>query len=155
MTPPSLALALAPAPGPAAPRRRVATREQVLMFRLDPRRAVGEDDICCLVCGQILRQLTNTHLRAHGITADEYKRGFGYNRRRPLMCGTLWRLYAVRAVRVGLASRIRSRPILTKPELRRRGGTRAISLEERLTRRDAQSRGRGALVVDLDPIVGD
>ena len=107
-------------------------------LRADPRQAVQEDSIHCLVCGGIFRQLTNTHLRSHGLTADEYKRRFGYNRGRPLMCLALRSLYADRAVRNGLASRIRQRPILTRPELRRRGGARTIALEELLTRRDVR-----------------
>src|SRR5712691_1572160 len=107
----------------------------------DPRRAVTEDAIVCLLCGGAFRQLTNTHLRSHGLTADEYKRRFGYNRGRPLMCRALRSLYADRAVRNGLASRIRQRPILVRPELRRRGGTRTIALEELLTRREVR-RGR-------------
>jgi hypothetical protein len=45
-------------------------------------------------------------------------------------------------VKVGLASRIRQRPILVRPELRRRGGTRTIALEEVLTRREVRGRGR-------------
>jgi hypothetical protein len=110
-------------------------------LRADPRQAVRQDAICCLVCGGAFRQLTNTHLRNHGLTADEYKRRFGYNRGRPLMCGALCRLYADRAVKNGLASLIRQRPILVQPELRRRGGTRVIALEELLTRRDGR---RGA-----------
>ena len=40
----------------------------------------------------------------------------------------------------GLAARIRQRPILLEPELRRRGGTRSISLEELLTRREIRQR---------------
>ena len=93
------------------------------------------------------RQLTNTHLRSHGMTADEYKRRFGYNRGRPLMCRALSRLYAERAVKNGLAARIRQRPILVRPELRRRGGARTIALEELLTRRDVRRRGREPLAV--------
>ena len=58
------------------------------------------------------------------------------------MCGELCRLYTDRAVKNGLASRIRERPILVRPELRRRGGTRTIALEELLTRRDVRRRGR-------------
>ena len=54
------------------------------------------------------------------------------------MCRALSRLYAERAVRSGLASRIRSRPIEADPELRRLGGRRPVTLEERLTRRDAR-----------------
>ncbi len=109
-------------------------------LRADPRQAVREESICCLICGGAFRQLTNTHLRAHGTAAGEYKRQFGYNRGRPLMCGALARLYAERARRAGLAAWIRRRPILAEPELRRRGGARTIALEELLTRREARRR---------------
>lgn len=113
-------------------------------LRADPRQAVQHDSIRCLACGGVFRQLTNTHLRGHGLTADEYKRRFGYNRGRPLMCGALCRLYADRAVKSGLAGRIRQRPILARPELRRRGGTRTIALEELLTRREVRRAAREA-----------
>ena len=106
----------------------------------DPRQAIREDTIRCLICGRTFRQLTNTHLRAHGISSKEYKRRFGYNRGRSLMCHALQRLYIERAVRTELAAQIRSRPILVNPELRRRGGVRRIALEELLTRRDARGR---------------
>jgi hypothetical protein len=59
------------------------------------------------------------------------------------MARTLLRVYAERAVRTGLADRIRLRPIVSQPELRRRGGARPIALEERLTRREAQRRLQG------------
>jgi ROS/MUCR transcriptional regulator protein len=107
-------------------------------LRADPRQAILEDVILCLICGRALRQLTNTHLRAHGIATSEYKERFGYNRGRPLMCVALQRLYAARAVKSRLADLIRSRPILVMPELRRRGGARRIALEEFLTRREAR-----------------
>jgi len=114
------------------------------VLRADPRRAIEEDSIRCLMCGGSFRQLTNTHLRWHGTTAADYKSCFGYNRGRPLMCLELARLYAERARRSGLAARIRQRPILVEPELRRRGGTRPIALEELLTRREARRRPTGA-----------
>lgn len=113
------------------------------VLRADPRQAIQEDSIRCLVCGRVLRQLTNTHLRAHRTSATEYKRRFGYNRGRSLMCHALQRLYAERAVRSRLADRIRRRPILVEPELRRLGGSRAITLEEMLTRREARRRAPG------------
>lgn len=116
----------------------IGSRRSLSGLRADPRQAVQEDAIHCLVCGGVFRQLTNTHLRSHGLTADEYKRRFGYNRGRPLMCRALRSLYADRAVRNGLAARIRQRPILARPELRRRGGARTIALEELLTRRDVR-----------------
>lgn len=109
-------------------------------LRADPRQAIADDAIRCLVCGGTFRQLTNTHLRAHGLSAPEYKARFGYNRGRPLMCLGLARMYAERAKNTGLAARIRRRPILTEPALRSRGGARPIALEEVLTRRDARKR---------------
>jgi predicted transcriptional regulator len=112
------------------------------VLRADPRQAVEHEVIRCLVCGGPFRQLTNTHLRSHGMTANGYKREFGYNRGRPLMCHALQRLYTERAVKIGLATRIRERPILARPELRRRGGARTIALEEILTRREVRERGR-------------
>lgn len=123
-------------------------------LRADPRQAIQEEGIVCLLCRGIFRQLTNTHLRAHRVTAAEYKALFGYNRNRLLMCRALLRLYADRAIRVGLAAFIQSRPILSEPELRRRGGMRPLALEERLTRREAQllarERRRGVL---RDPVL--
>jgi hypothetical protein len=110
----------------------------LVALRADPRQAIQEGAIRCLICGRAMRQLTNTHLHAHHVSAAEYKARFGYNRGRPLMCRALQRLYAERAVKAGLAAQIRCRPILVKPELRRRGGARAIALEEWLTRRDAR-----------------
>ncbi len=108
------------------------------MLVQDPRLAVQEDFIVCLICGGRLRQLTNTHLLAHATDVAAYRTRFGYNRRRALMCLALRRFYAERAVRSGLADRIQRRPIMDTPELRRLGGARAIALEERLTRREAQ-----------------
>ena len=105
-------------------------------FQGDPRRAIREEAIVCLICGRAFRQLTNTHLQLHSTTPLDYKRRFGYNLRRPLMCGALKRLYAERAIRIRLAARIRHRRLATEPELRRRGGLRPIALEELLTRRE-------------------
>ncbi len=105
-------------------------------FSGDPRQAIQEEGIVCLICGGTFRQLTNTHLRTHDTTPLAYKQRFGYNLGRPLMCGALKRVYAEPAIRIGLAARIRRRPIITDPELRRRGGLRAKALEELLTLRE-------------------
>ena len=112
----------------------------VLPLWFDPRGAVRAHHIMCLVCGKCFRQLTNTHLRSHDLTTASYKIRFGYNRRRPLMSQVLLRMYTARAIQTSLASRIRCRPIVSNPELRKLGGHRPIALEEVLARRDAQLR---------------
>lgn len=137
--------ALASSARPTVRLGRAARRAALAGLRADPRQAVEQDSIRCLVCAESFRQLTNTHLRGHRMTADEYKQRFGYNRGRPLMCRALSRLYTERAVKNGLAARIRQRPILVRPELRRRGGARTIALEELLTRREVRRRVREPL----------
>lgn len=120
----------------------IATPATLSRLLADPRLAIGEEHIVCLVCGAGYRQLTNTHLGSHDTTSAAYKARFGYNRRRPLMCGALRRRYAERAVQSRLAARIARRPIVTDPDLRKLGGRRPIALEEMLNRHDAQRKGK-------------
>jgi predicted transcriptional regulator len=86
--------------------RPASPRSELTALRADPRQAVQEDWIRCLICGRSFRQLTNTHLRSHRSSPAEYKRRFGYNRGRPLMCRALQRLYAERAASAGLAAQL-------------------------------------------------
>lgn len=125
-----------------APRNGKADEVMLDLYRADPRQAVAEHHIVCLVCGAAYRQLTNTHIASHALTSLDYKRTYGYNLRRPLMCHALRRHYAARAVRTRLADRIRRRPVVVDPELRRRAAARPILLEETLTRREVQRRPR-------------
>jgi len=106
----------------------------------DPRRAITETGVVCLVCGRAFRHLTNTHLGRHGLTSDLYKQRFGYNARRALMIAPVRRAHSVNASRSGLAERIQRRPIVEDVELRRRGGRHLHTLEERLTRREWRRR---------------
>jgi hypothetical protein len=117
-------------------------RDELAELRRDPRRAVREEEIVCLVCGHAFRQITNTHLLSHGLTSSDYKRAHGYNPGRAMMCHALRRIYAARAVRIGFAERTGQRPIVARPDLRRRGGARRVRLEERLTRQEIQRNPR-------------
>jgi ROS/MUCR transcriptional regulator protein len=56
-------------------------------LRQDPRRAIAEDHVVCLVCGAVFRHLTNTHLVHHSMTSADYKQSFGYNGRRAVHRG--------------------------------------------------------------------
>lgn len=120
----------------------MAVPDQLGLLRRDPRQAVREEEIICLACGRAFRQLTNTHLLSHGLTSSDYKREHGYNPGRAMMCHALRRVYAARAVRIGFAERIRLRPIVARPDLRRRGGARRVMLEELLTRQEIQRKPR-------------
>ena len=106
----------------------------------DPRRAILDEGIVCLVCGRIFRHLTNTHLAHHGLTSESYKQSFGYNGGRSLMGRAVRQLHADNAIRRGLAQMIRRRPIVADPSLRARGGTRPRAREEWLSRRESGRR---------------
>ena len=114
----------------------------------DPRCAITEDGVVCLECGRRFRHLTNTHLRSHGLTSDDYKQRFGYNMRRALMISSVRRTHARNANQIGLADRIRRRPIVEDIELRRQGGRHRHALEELLTRRERPRIGPTSLVRD-------
>ena len=92
-----------------------------------------------------------SHLVPARIGTGYGEKTIGYNRRRALMCGALRRVYTERALRTELAARIGWRPIVNEPELRRLGGMRPTTLEERLTRADRRSirLGRPPLLVNL------
>src|SRR5262245_29414984 len=116
------------------------SRARLAEFLRDPRRAITEGGVVCLVCGHSFRHLTNTHLRAHELTSNEYKQRFGYNMSRALMVAPLRRTHSDNASQSGLAERIRRRPIVEDIELRRLGGRRPHTLEETLTRRERPPR---------------
>lgn len=117
-------------------------------LRRDPRRAITDDGVVCLVCGACFRHLTNTHLGRHGLTSEQYKRRFGYNVRRALMIATVRRTHSDNATRMGLAGRIQRHPIVENVELRRLGGRHPQALEDRLTRRERSLRSSASLARD-------
>src|SRR5262249_31528028 len=57
--------ALGLAAGAATEDAPSAAGDRLTALRADPRQAIEEDRILCLICGQAFRQLTNTHLRFH------------------------------------------------------------------------------------------
>jgi hypothetical protein len=97
-------------------RKPLITGVALEALRRDPRRAISEDHVVCLVCGAVFRHLTNTHLVHHAMTSADYKQSFGYNGRRSLMAHAVRRTHADNAVPRGLAQMIRRRPIV---EIRR------------------------------------
>src|ERR1700741_1296914 len=77
--------AVAREPVRCGPMPEIISREALAALWRDPRQAISEDAIVCLVCGGAFRHLTNTHLAHHGLTSESYKEIVGYNGRRSLM----------------------------------------------------------------------
>lgn len=58
---------------------------------IDPKKAIKEKTITCVVCGKAFKLLTKKHLGSHGLTADEYRERCGYKKGTPLVCKSLQR----------------------------------------------------------------
>ena len=126
-------------------RRHAPIRGPVLASLRDaPALALQGDVIVCLDCGRALRQLTNTHLAGHGLTAETYRERWGYPRGEGLLCRDLQAYYRQRAIATGLASRIRQRRLNPQGSLGKR--QRQVAVQRRVAATDYAARERGRAV---------
>lgn len=58
---------------------------------IDPKKAIKEKSITCVVCGKSFKLLTNKHLGSHGLNAESYRERCGYKKGTPLVCKSLQR----------------------------------------------------------------
>ncbi|MFP4475782.1 MAG: MucR family transcriptional regulator [Desulfatibacillaceae bacterium] len=58
-------------------------------LRANPKRSIRKNKIICLECGKEFRQLTNGHLKEHGLTTREYRIKYGFSLRQPLSAQSL------------------------------------------------------------------
>lgn len=65
--------------------------EEGLTPIMEPKAAIKESSITCLICGAKMKVLTAKHLIKHGITPDQYRAQFGYKKTQPLACKSLSR----------------------------------------------------------------
>lgn len=57
----------------------------------DPKAAIKERSITCLICGKQMKVITAKHLASHDITPEEYRAKFGYKKGQALACKALSR----------------------------------------------------------------
>ncbi|MDR0827856.1 MAG: MucR family transcriptional regulator [Desulfovibrio sp.] len=58
---------------------------------VDPKKAIKERTIICVVCGKSFKLITKKHLLSHGLTPDEYREQCGYKKGTRLVCKGLQR----------------------------------------------------------------
>lgn len=56
---------------------------------IDPLKSVQRNKVICLECGREFRQLSNAHLRSHGLDAKAYRQKWGFPTRFPLAAKSL------------------------------------------------------------------
>ena len=54
-----------------------------------PEKTLTDKSVTCLECGKSFKIITKKHLKAHGLTPDEYKDKWGYPRNISLICKNL------------------------------------------------------------------
>lgn len=78
-------------------------REQV---KSDPMASIHKDKVICLECLQEFRQLSQGHLKSHGMSLKEYKKKYGFRSRQPLSAKNLTTRRKKLAKERGLAERL-------------------------------------------------
>jgi len=58
---------------------------------VDPKKAIREKSIICLESGKSFKVLTKRHLAKYGVTPEEYREKWGYDKKTPLVCKSLQR----------------------------------------------------------------
>ncbi len=73
---------------------------------LTPEDSIQNDKVICLECGAEMKQLTKLHLSAHGLTAKEYKKKYGFTLRTPLAAKSLTKARSKAAKKRGLPEKL-------------------------------------------------
>lgn len=73
---------------------------------LKPEDSIQNDKVICLECGAEFRQLTERHLKAHGMNAKEYKSKYGFAMRTPLAAKSLTKARSKAAKKRGLPEKL-------------------------------------------------
>ncbi len=58
---------------------------------IDPKKAIKEKSITCVLCGKSFKILTQKHLASHDHTPESYRAHCGYKKGTPLVCKSLQR----------------------------------------------------------------
>ncbi|MFZ2447579.1 MAG: MucR family transcriptional regulator [Syntrophobacteraceae bacterium] len=75
--------------------------------KLAPENSIQNDKVICLECGAEMKQLTQKHLVAHGISPKEYKKKYGFPMKTPLAAKSLTKARSKAAKKRGLPENLR------------------------------------------------
>jgi predicted transcriptional regulator len=74
---------------------------------LTPQDSIQKDKVICLECGAEMKQLTRAHLGSHGLSANEYKKKYGFTMRTPLAAKALTKGRSKAAKKRGLPENLK------------------------------------------------
>jgi predicted transcriptional regulator len=85
----------------------VTEPEEADLEQLDPKKSIQRNKIICLECGKEFKQISQTHLKGHGLTARDYRKKYGLPARQALSAKSLSAQRRKRALELGLGDRLK------------------------------------------------
>jgi len=73
---------------------------------MDPKQSILRTKVICLECGKEFKQLSNRHLKDHGMDAKEYRKKYGFSARQPLSAKALTAKRRKTAKALGLGEKL-------------------------------------------------
>lgn len=121
------------------------SHKQLEYLRAHIREAISADRIVCLECGAQFRKLGRHLTEKHGVSLEDYRAGWGYNRLTGLVCGELLECFRTKAKARGLGTRNTREMALEALRAREAKGRISLRREalERLRERPEKGQGVG------------
>ncbi len=88
--------------------------EKVVDLTGQPKLSIQRNKVICLECGKEFKQITNRHLKTHGLTAKEYRKKWGFGARQPLAAKALTAKRRKTAKTLGLGDKLKERRMAKK-----------------------------------------
>jgi predicted transcriptional regulator len=98
-------------------------------MQVTPENSIQNDKVICLECGAEMKQLTQKHLKSHGISPREYKRKYGFTLRTPLAAKALTKARSKAAKKRGLPANLVKAIEAKRQKMAQAGG--AIAMKEK------------------------
>jgi predicted transcriptional regulator len=106
--------------------------------QITPENSIQNDKVICLECGAEMKQLTQKHLKSHGISPKEYKRKYGFTLRTPLAAKALTKARSKAAKKRGLPANLVKAIEAKRQKMAQSGGSTLVK-----EKRTAAKRSRG------------
>lgn len=74
---------------------------------MDPKKSIQRNKVICLECGKEFKQITNRHLKDHGLDAKSYRKKWGFPARQALAAKSLTAKRRKTAKELGLGERLK------------------------------------------------
>lgn len=109
--------------------------------QVTPENSIQNDKVICLECGAEMKQLTQKHLKSHGISPREYKKKYGFTLRTPLAAKALTKARSKAAKKRGLPANLVKAIEAKRQKMAQAGGSTSVKERRTAVRRSRRKEG--------------